>query len=523
MGDDQSLSRRNALLALAAIPVVVALGAPALIGLRRKSGSRITGTFVEDGSARGHLLRDGAAPHTSRTPKRVPVVVIGAGISGLAAAWRLQSRGVTDMVVLELGDEAGGNARWGENAVSRFPWGAHYLPVPSNGASIVRDVCREFGLLTGDVWDERALVAAPQERLFMHGRWVPGLEPTDALSSAERGQFTRFSDEIAAWRATGSFGVPSVSARAAQRSDVRALDTQTMRAWMDARGFTAPMLRWFVEYGVRDDYGASLDTASAWAGIHYFAARDDEAGTLTWPEGNGWLVQRFLDRVGSLVRTRTPVLRVAREGSRWIVETPEERYLADAVVAAIPSFVLSRVLDGVVPPPAPVERSPWLVANLTLDRAPEESSYPLAWDNVMLDSPSLGYVAAKHQSVQMPDGKNVWTWYRAFQDLPVAAARRRLREQPWTGWRDEILADLRRAHPDIDACVTRIDIQRYAHAMPRPVPGFLGASAALRAWSPGERFAFAHSDASGLSLCEESLERGVAAADAMSRALLSSA
>jgi protoporphyrinogen oxidase len=518
--DDQSLSRRKALIALAAVPVAVALGAPALIGLRRKSGASIVGDFVSDGSDRGHALRDRTSASGSRVTQRVSVVVIGAGISGLAAAWRLQSRGVIDLAVLELGDEAGGNARSGENAVSRFPWGAHYLPVPSANAAIVREVCREFGLLTGDVWDERALVAAPEERLFIHGRWVAGIEPTDALSVAERAEHRRFRDEIAEWKATGEFTVPSVTSRGAKNSRSRTLDTQSMRAWMDARGFSAPLLRWYVEYGMRDDYGASLDTASAWAGVHYFAARDDDAATLTWPEGNSWLVQRFMDRVGTKVRTKTPVLRVAREGWQWVVETPDTKYVADAVVSAIPSFVLSRVLDGVAAPPAPVERSPWLVANLTLHRAPDELTYPLAWDNVMVDSPSLGYVAAKHQSLSMPDGRNVWTWYRALHDQPVVEARRSLRDRSWSSWRDEILSDLRRAHPDIDSCVSRIDIQRYAHAMPRPVPGFLAASAALRAWTPGERFAFAHSDASGLSLFEESLERGVAAADAIAGALV---
>jgi hypothetical protein len=196
-----------------------------------------------------------------------------------------------------------------------------------------------------------------------------------------------------------------------------------------------------------------------------------------------------------------------------MLETPTARVSADAVVAAVPAFVLSRMLDGLTPLPTPVERSPWVVANLTLDRLPAESGAPLAWDNVMLDSPSLGYVVATHQSLRMPTGRSVWTWYRAMHDRSVGEARRMLRDRPWSEWRDEILADLRRAHPDIDACVSRIDVLRYAHAMPRPVPGFLAASAELRAWRPGDRFAFAHSDASGLSLFEEALEQGVSAAD----------
>ena len=36
--------------------------------------------------------------------------------------------------------------------------------------------------------------------------------------------------------------------------------------------------------------------------------------------------------------------------------------------------------------------SPWVTANLTLDRLPKERGLDLAWDNVMYDSHSLGYV-----------------------------------------------------------------------------------------------------------------------------------
>jgi hypothetical protein len=70
---------------------------------------------------------------------------------------------------------------------------------------------------------------------------------------------------------------------------VRALDAQTADAWMRAQGFTSPALRWWVEYGTRDDYGSALSQSSAWAAVHYFAARDaEEIGPLTWPEGNDW-------------------------------------------------------------------------------------------------------------------------------------------------------------------------------------------------------------------------------------------
>src|SRR5207249_2266143 len=68
-------------------------------------------------------------------------------------------------------------------------------------------------------------------------------------------------------------------------------------------GFTSPVVRWYVDYACRDDYGALLSDASAWAGVHYFASREpEERGPLTWPEGNGWIVRQLLARVGSTSR-----------------------------------------------------------------------------------------------------------------------------------------------------------------------------------------------------------------------------
>src|SRR5438105_13247040 len=80
-----------------------------------------------------------------------------------------------------------------------------------------------------------------------------------------------------------------------------------MDEWLRGRGLGSPRLRWYVEYACRDDFGATLAQTSAWAGVHYFAARLDEAGQpadfLTWPEGNGRLVAQMSRRGGPPLRT----------------------------------------------------------------------------------------------------------------------------------------------------------------------------------------------------------------------------
>ena len=41
---------------------------------------------------------------------------------------------------------------------------------------------------------------------------------------------------------------------------------------------------------------------------------------------------------------------------------------------------------------------------------------PLSWDNVIYDSPSLGYVDATHQSLRTREDRSVWTYYFALAD-----------------------------------------------------------------------------------------------------------
>ena len=135
-----------------------------------------------------------------------------------------------------------------------------------------------------------------------------------------------------------------------------------------------------------------------------------------------------------------------------------------------------------------------------------------SWDNVIYGSPSLGYVVANHQSLRTHVERPVWTYYHALADMNPVDGRRLLQRRGWREWTEWILADLQRAHPDIRDCVERIDIMRQGHAMVRPAPGFLAASAPAMPPRLAGRVHAAHSDLGGLSLFEEAQWFGVRAA-----------
>ena len=157
--------------------------------------------------------------------------------------------------------------------------------------------------------------------------------------------------------------------------------------------------------------------------------------------------------------------------------------------------------------------SPWLTANLTLERDPASYGVDSTWDNVVMDSPALGYVDATHQSVRTHRGRTVWTFYWALAGGSAAQQRRPLLSKDWTYWKDAILDDLARVHPDIRVCVSRIDIMRFGHAMARPTVGAIFSAERRRLATLRGQLVFANADLSGFSIFEEAQYRGVRAAE----------
>ena len=479
----------------------------AALAVPSKAEKQITGSFVNDSHMAGHRLRDRDVRDTPKRTVKVPVVIVGGGIAGLSAAWWLDKQGFRHFTLLEMEKQAGGNSRWGESDITPYPWAAHYVPVPNLGAVLVRELMTELGVLTEGAWNERYRCFSPQERLFIHGRWQEGIEPELGATPRDREDFKRFNELVAGLRESKQFTIPMQGG--AKESP---LDKLSMRDWLQGQKLVSPYLHWYVDYSCRDDFGSHSRDTSAWAGVHYFAARDHEdKGPLTWPEGNGWIVRRLLTKLNRYVRTGAMVSRIERQGRALKVIAGDTEYIASAVIFAAPTFLAPHIIPGAST--SSLEYSPWITANLTLDRRPREQRSEPAWDNVIYGSPSLGYVVATHMSLRTHVERTVWTWYHALASGPPGENRRLLLAKDWAYWKEFILSDLSRAHPDIRDCVSRIDVMRMGHAMVRPVPGAIFSDARERLIRTGGNVIFANSDLSGFSIFEEAQYRGVKAAD----------
>jgi hypothetical protein len=388
---------------------------------------------------------------------------------------------------------------------------------------------------------EQFLCRDPEERVFYRGRWYEGLYLHAGADAEDARQLQLFNAEVDAWaawrdaRGRRAFDIPV--ARCSDDAEVAALDRLTMADWMRARGLVSERLRWLVDYACRDDYGLTVEQASAWAGLFYFASRMKGPGAeaqslITWPEGNGRLVRHLYEKARARVRLGLAVADVRAAGSDegrregGGVEVVAVRgegggavgFRAGRVVFAAPQFMTKYLLKSYREGGAPAhvsefEYGAWMVANLFLSDRPRGGlGFPESWDNVLYESPSLGYVVATHQR-GFERGPTVYTYYYPLTDADPRAARTRLLSAGRDEWAEVALSDLQRAHRDVRSLTRRLDVMRWGHAMIRPRVGFQWGGARQKAQKPLGPVHFANTDLSGVALFEEAFDHGLRAAE----------
>ncbi len=490
------------------------------------------------GRTEGHFLRDHQPLPAPSKILQTDVVILGSGIAGLTAAWKMKKLGQRDCLLID-GPQPWGNAAAGQFGELAYPTGAHYLPVPGKEAFHVREILSDLGIILRNpdserpYYDERYLLHAPEERLLRAGKWQEGLLPQEDVPAAELLEHQRFFREMDVWRGRRDvhgkrvFAIPSVLSSDAP--EWRQLDQLSFLTWLEQNNYHSPTLHWYLNYCCRDDYGRRYDQISAWAGLHYFCSRlgkaeNAESGAwLTWPGGLQPLAQAMA--AGSQRHSGTAVsLKKTPQGVEALcfelVNGQPQTFLVRArkAICAMPLHVAARVIEpipGFDPAQHLPSSAPWLVANFLLRQFPQELPLaPLAWDNVVYQEPGLGYVVSTHQDIRVaPPEKTVFTAYLALSDKTPQAARHWLESAS----AQELLAaasvDLQTAYGwKFASCVERVDITVRAHAMAIPAPGFRSNAGLQCLRELDGPILFAHADLSGFSVFEEASWWGYRAA-----------
>ncbi|POY39921.1 twin-arginine translocation pathway signal protein [Flavobacterium alvei] len=485
----------------------------------------------------GHQLRVQDFPKPTQEIS-VSYLIVGGGISGLSAARQLTKRRITDFLMVELEDHLGGNSSNGENKYSKYPLGAHYLPLPNLEDKALLEFLEEEKIILGydskgfPKFDETQLTIAPDERLFYKNNWQEGVVPKAGNTTEEDQELVRFFKLMDDFRTKkdeqGKYWFMIPLAESSENEDVKKLDSITMKRWFEENQFTSKPLFNYIDYCCKDDFGLGIHYVSAYAGIHYFAGRKQNASAdkqdtvLTWPEGNSRLAHHLQKYVKGKSLKNHLVFQIENSNNKTVAKVFDNTtkttiaIKADKILLATPQFVNQYLLENRKNLASNFHYTPWLLATLVVSDLTDNGSFPLCWDNVIYGSKGLGYVYDQQQSLQQIQDKKVITYYYSFSSADLKKTRREIYKKPKEYWKQMVFDDLKIAHPNIKLLTESIEIHLLGHGMISPVPDFIYGQAKKEASkSIDDTIYFAHSDLSGISIFEEAFHQGINAVNTM--------
>ena len=409
----------------------------------------------------------------------------------------------------------------------------------------MRQLLSDLGILLDGIdrpeplYRETDLVYAPAERLYYQNRWQDSLLPQE---DADSRRFHALIETLR--RAHGRdgrkiFAIPIAHSSADE--EWRRLDQTTFAAWLEKENYRSPSLLWYLDYCCRDDYGQGIAQVSAFAGLHYFAARGHtNEAVLTWPEGLAHLSEAIrrhirlqnIDRLPETTELTFAQPTAINASALQISETDEDVAVilrhnqsghtalirAQNVICAMPLMIAARIIAQPqhygfsLNLPA---YAPWLVSNFVLNGFPREAKRSeLAWDNVVHGTQGLGYVVSTNQLIHTAKPEHtIFTAYTALNHDSPQNIRRWLLKAGEEELLEHAAQDLIQAYgQNFWPHVASADISIRGHGMSVPTPGYLTQPTLLQLRQHHSRLTFAHSDLSSYSVMEEAVYWGVEAA-----------
>ncbi|MFE9045070.1 protoporphyrinogen oxidase [Streptomyces sp. NPDC007818] len=457
-------------------------------------------------------------------------VVVGGGITGLAAAHRLLAAGAR-VTLLEAGGRLGGKLLAGEIAGAPVDLGAESLlarrpeAVALAEAVGLGDRLQAPGTTTASVWSRGRLVPMPKG----HVMGVPG--DAGAVAGLLSGEGLRRIGRDAELPPTEVGDDTAIGAYVAERMGREVVDRLvepllggvyagdayriSMKAAVPALFEAArrhPTLTAAVRAVQAAGAAVPADAAGAATGLVGAAFAGLSGGIGTLPGA----VADAVRAAGGTILTDAPATALLRDGTGWRVVTPERTLDADAVVLAAPAPVAARLLGGPAPEAAALLGEIAYASMALVTLAFRRADLPALPGSGFLVPPVDGHtIKASTFSSQ----KWRWVGEAAPELFVLRTSVGRHGEDTWLHRDDEdlVAASLKDlgAAAGLAARPVATTVTRWTDGLPQYPVGHLDRVARVRAALaalPGLRLAGAAYDGVGIPACVASAHR---AADAV--------
>jgi monoamine oxidase len=291
------------------------------------------------------LLPPGVLSFPVQLKRRGPakkVIVIGAGLAGLSAAFELTLAG-HEVTILEAQTRAGGRA-----CSIREPFSDNlYAEAGATGITETNDLTLKYASLFGlqlDSWDPPPEL---QDILYIRGRLVRrtrGIEPDlpfnllpEEKKLGRAGLFKKYAAPV--YTEIGDITDPSWPPASLWK-----YDRMSYTEFLSSRGASPEAIARMSVFGI---WGDGLDTVSALMVLRDDAFFESATGDFHIRGGNDLLPRAFADRLRERILYGSPVVRIEHDksGARVVFRRRNEHHTlaADFLIVAIPFSVLRRM------------------------------------------------------------------------------------------------------------------------------------------------------------------------------------
>jgi protoporphyrinogen oxidase len=425
-----------------------------------------------------HQVRDGKIFNPPTLSKRHDVVIVGGGVSGLAAAYRLQHH---DFLLLEKEPHWGGNAYATEYEGSTYATGSAFLvkdeyayqfakeigleplPVNSPDASIIR------GELVPDTWGD-------------------GLDKLP-YPPAVRDGFKKFKKEMLAIdlekRGKELFEKPF--------SDFLKDYPDELKQWWDG-------------FGPSNWGAASEDTAAAVAigALQQMGGESRKDDRYTWPGGLGAITKKLADilqpKYKDRMQTSATTVAVVSEKEEvqvtYMLGGELKTVGAKAVIMATPKFITRRIVEGLPDKQSAamdqIRYIPYPVVNLIFDKPVFNHGYD-TWcpGNAFTDFIVADWVVQKQPGYRQKF--NVLSCYTPMKEEQRGYLLNEIGARKIAA---NVLTDFQKLMPAFSVDPVEVHIYRRGHPLYMSTPGLYTQVQPL-ARHPMDRVFFANTDSEG--------------------------